>query len=80
MLTRRHGGKLKAALQKAYRRDPFRFAFRDAASALGWEGSKFGTFWHSFHGGFVAATLVIALTLTIYSFVIYLFQYRRLFR
>lgn len=76
-----NAGKMKAALQNVFiGATLFWFAFRDAASALGWERSKFGLFWHEFHGGFVAATLGIALTLTIYSFVIYLIQYRRVFR
>jgi hypothetical protein len=56
------------------------FAFRDAVVPLGWQQSPFAQWWNSFHGGFVAATLGIAVTLTIYSFVIYLVQYRRLFR
>ncbi|MEO5825316.1 MAG: CDP-alcohol phosphatidyltransferase family protein [Gemmatimonadales bacterium] len=76
-----HAGKTKAALQNVFiGATLFWFAFRDAAISMGWEESTFGRFWHEFHGGFVAATLGIALTLTIYSFVVYLVEYRRLFR
>ena len=76
-----NAGKTKAALQNVFVGATLLwFAFRDAATSLGWEQSALGTFWHQFHGDFVAATLGIALTLTIYSFVVYLIQYRRLLR
>lgn len=75
-----NAGKIKAALQNVFIGGALAwFAFRDAAVQLGWTGSPFGSFWHEFHGGFVAGTLGIALTMTIYSFVIYLIQYRSLF-
>jgi CDP-diacylglycerol--glycerol-3-phosphate 3-phosphatidyltransferase len=73
-------GKMKAVLQNVFIGGTLTwFAFRDAVGQLGWEHSHFAQYWHQFHGGFVAATLGIALTLTIYSFVAYLIQYRRLF-
>ncbi|MES2123930.1 MAG: CDP-alcohol phosphatidyltransferase family protein [Gemmatimonadota bacterium] len=76
-----NAGKMKAALQNVFiGATLFWFAFRDAVRPLGWQRSHFAQWWHQFHGGFVAATLGIALTLTIYSFVVYLVQYRRLFR
>lgn len=76
-----NAGKMKAALQNVFIGGTLAwFAFRDAFRPLGWESSRFAHWWHQFHGGFVAATLGIALTLTIYSFVVYLVQYRRLFR
>jgi CDP-diacylglycerol--glycerol-3-phosphate 3-phosphatidyltransferase len=76
-----HAGKMKAALQNVFIGGTLAwFAFRDAVRPLGWQSSHFAQWWHQFHGGFVAATLGIALTLTIYSFVVYLIQYRRLFR
>jgi CDP-diacylglycerol--glycerol-3-phosphate 3-phosphatidyltransferase len=76
-----HAGKMKAALQNVFIGGTLAwFAFRDALRPLGWEGSALATWWNAFHGGFVAATLGIATTLTIYSFVVYLIQYRRLFR
>lgn len=74
-------GKIKASLQNVFIGGTLAwFAFRDAVVPLGWQQSPFALWWNSFHGGFVAATLGIAVTLTIYSFVIYLVQYRRLFR
>lgn len=74
-------GKTKAALQNVFIGGTLAwFAFRDALRQLGWGQTPLGAWWNEFHGGFVAATLGIALTLTIYSFVTYLVQYRRLFR
>ncbi len=73
-----NSGKIKAALQNVFIGGTLAwFAFRDAARPLGLEGSAFGRWWHEFHGRFVAATLGIALTLTIYSFATYIVQYRR---
>jgi CDP-diacylglycerol--glycerol-3-phosphate 3-phosphatidyltransferase len=75
-----NAGKMKAVLQNVFIGGTLTwFAFRDAVHPMGWEHSRFAQYWHQFHGGFVAATLGIALTLTIYSFVVYLIQYRRLF-
>jgi CDP-diacylglycerol--glycerol-3-phosphate 3-phosphatidyltransferase len=75
-----NAGKTKAVLQNVFIGGTLTwFAFRDAVGPLGWQNSRFAQYWHEFHGGFVAATLGIALTLTIYSFVAYLIQYRRLF-
>jgi phosphatidylglycerophosphate synthase len=74
-------GKTKAALQNVFIGGTLAwFAFRDAFRQLGWTDTPFAHWWNAFHGGFVAAALGIALTLTIYSFVIYMVQYRRLFR
>lgn len=74
-------GKIKAALQNVFIGGTLAwFAFRDAVKPLGWEGGWLAQWWHQFHGGFVAATLGIALTLTIWSFVIYVVEYRRLLR
>jgi CDP-diacylglycerol--glycerol-3-phosphate 3-phosphatidyltransferase len=55
------------------------FAFRDAIKPMGWEQQRAALWWNQFHGGFVALTLAVALVLTIYSFVIYLYRYRSLF-
>jgi CDP-diacylglycerol--glycerol-3-phosphate 3-phosphatidyltransferase len=75
-----NAGKMKAVLQNVFIGGTLTwFAFRDAVHPLGWENSRFAQYWHQFHGGFVAATLGIALTLTVYSFIAYLIQYRRLF-
>lgn len=76
-----HAGKMKAVLQNVFVGGTLTwFAFRDMVHPLGWEHSRFAAYWHQFHGGFVAATLGIALTLTIYSFVDYMVTYRDLFR
>ncbi len=73
-------GKIKAVLQNVFIGGTLTwFAFRDAVQPMGWEHSQWAAYWHQFHGGFVAATLGIALTLTIYSFVAYLVRYRQLF-
>jgi CDP-diacylglycerol--glycerol-3-phosphate 3-phosphatidyltransferase len=75
-----HAGKMKAVLQNVFIGGTLTwFAFRDMVHPFGWEHSRFAQYWHQFHGGFVAATLGIALTLTIYSFVDYMVQYRKLF-
>jgi predicted CDP-diglyceride synthetase/phosphatidate cytidylyltransferase len=72
---------VKAALQNVFIGGTLAwFAFRDAVAPLGWEHARIATWWNEFHGVFVAATLGIALTLTVYSFVAYLIQYRRLLR
>jgi CDP-diacylglycerol--glycerol-3-phosphate 3-phosphatidyltransferase len=76
-----NAGKMKAALQNVFVGGTLAwFAFRDMIKPFGWQTSRFAEWWTSFHGGFVAATLGIALTLTIYSFVVYVVKYRRLFR
>ena len=75
-----HAGKAKAVLQNVFIGGTLTwFAFRDMVKPFGWQNSRFAQYWHQFHGGFVAATLGIALTLTIYSFVDYMVKYRKLF-
>lgn len=73
-------GKVKAVFQNIFIGAVFLwFAFRDARKPFGWESSPYAQFWNSFHGGFVAVTLGIALVLTISSFVHYLYSNRALF-
>ena len=73
-------GKLKTVMQTIFIGGTIVwFAFRDAIRPLGWEGEPAARWWNQFHGGFVAVTLGIALVLTVYSFVIYLYRYRNLF-
>ena len=75
-----HAGKMKAVLQNVFIGGTLTwFAFRDMVQPLGWQDSRFAQYWHEFHGGFVAISLGIALTLTIYSFVDYMVTYRKLF-
>ncbi len=73
-------GKLKAVLQNVFVGAVFLwFAFRDARKPLGWEHNRYAYYWNQFHGGFVSVALAVALVLTIYSFVHYVHQHRRLF-
>lgn len=73
-------GKLKTVFQSMFIGGTIAwFAFRNAIKPMGWEKDRAALWWNQFHGGFVAATLAIALVLTIYSFVVYLYRYRGLF-
>lgn len=73
-------GKLKAVLQNIFvGAIMLWFAFRDARKPMGWTTGRFANFWNTFHGSFVAVTLAIATVLTIYSFLLYIYRYRRLF-
>jgi phosphatidylglycerophosphate synthase len=73
-------GKLKTVIQNIFVGAVMLwFAFRDARKPLGWEHSKWAQFWNTFHGGFVAVALLVAAALTVYSFGVYMYRYRRLF-
>lgn len=76
-----HGtGKLKAVFQNIFVGATIAwFAFKDALVPLGLQGTEFAQFWTTFHGGFVAVTLAVAVLLTVWSFVIYIHRYRDLF-
>jgi CDP-diacylglycerol--glycerol-3-phosphate 3-phosphatidyltransferase len=56
------------------------FAWKDLAAARGWRRGWLGAAWERFHGAVVAATLAIAIVVTVYSLVHYLYRYRQLFR
>ncbi|HRZ10361.1 MAG TPA: CDP-diacylglycerol--glycerol-3-phosphate 3-phosphatidyltransferase [Gemmatimonadales bacterium] len=72
-------GKLKTAFQSIFIGLIFLwFAFRDARRPLGLESSPFFQFWNEFHGGLVAIALVLAVAMTVYSFLGYLYRYRAL--
>jgi phosphatidylglycerophosphate synthase len=74
-------GKLKATIQNIYIGATFLwFTFRDARKPMGWEHSRLAEFWNEFHGGVVALTLALATALTVYSFVVYIYRYRMLFK
>lgn len=74
-------GKLKTVMQNIFVGGTILwFAFRDAWAPLKLQQSGFWQFWKGFHGHFVAVTLTIATVLTVYSFAIYLYRYRSLFR
>lgn len=47
-----------------------------AARAGGWTDHGAWPLWASFHGGFIAVTLAVALVLTVYSMIDYLWSYR----
>ncbi|MEO8199220.1 MAG: CDP-diacylglycerol--glycerol-3-phosphate 3-phosphatidyltransferase [Gemmatimonadota bacterium] len=73
-------GKLKTVIQNIFVGAVMLwFAFRDARKPLGWEHSRWAQFWNTFHGGFVAVALLVAAALTVYSFGVYMYRYRRLF-
>lgn len=74
-------GKLKTVMQNVFVGGTILwFAFRDAWAPLGLGKSWFWQLWSSVHGHFVAITLAVATVLTVYSFAIYLYRYRALFR
>jgi CDP-diacylglycerol--glycerol-3-phosphate 3-phosphatidyltransferase len=51
------------------------YPLRQVADARGWAG-PFWDFWAWFHGAFVGVTLGVAIVLTVYSMVDYLWSYR----
>jgi phosphatidylglycerophosphate synthase len=71
-------GKLKAVVQNVFIGATIAwFAWKDWLAEhrfAGW----FRNFWDEFHGAVVAVTLAIAIVLTVYSLVVYLYHYRRL--
>ena len=74
-------GKLKTAFQSIFIGATIAwFAFRDSLEPLGWRDRPFARFWTHFHGGFIAITLAIATLLTVYSFALYVYRNRELFR
>jgi len=73
-------GKLKTVFQNIFIGGTIAwFAYRDASESNGWQSDRAARWWNHFHGGFVAVTMAIALVLTVYSFLIYLYRYRSLF-
>lgn len=53
------------------------YAFQAAAADRGWDGG-FWEGWQAFHFGFCVLTLAIAVVLTVYSLLVYLWGYRSL--
>jgi CDP-diacylglycerol--glycerol-3-phosphate 3-phosphatidyltransferase len=73
-------GKLKALLQNIFVGAVILwFAFRDARKPMGWEDNRYAMVWNQFHGSFVAVTMLVAVILTIYSFIVYVYRNRALF-
>ncbi|HKV72608.1 MAG TPA: CDP-diacylglycerol--glycerol-3-phosphate 3-phosphatidyltransferase [Gemmatimonadales bacterium] len=73
-------GKLKATVQNIFIGATIAwFAWKDALAEYGWTG-YWRTTWNEFHGWFVTVTLAIAVVLTIYSLLIYLYRYRAILK
>ncbi len=74
-------GKLKAVFQNIFVGAVILwFAFRDARKPMAWEHNRYAQFWNEFHGTFVATALFFALVLTVYSFFVYMYRNRELFK
>ena len=56
------------------------FAWKDMSTTYGWKSGWFGAFWERFHGALVSVTLGVAVILTVYSLVVYVYRYRDLLR
>ena len=56
------------------------FAWVDMQAHFGWQGGWLGELWGRFHGLLIAVTLAAAVVLTLYSLLVYLYRYRRIFR
>jgi CDP-diacylglycerol--glycerol-3-phosphate 3-phosphatidyltransferase len=73
-------GKLKAIFQYIFIGATIAwFAWKDYLVRTGLTG-RLRDAWDEFHGAFVAVTLGLAVLLTVYSFIVYLYKYRALFR
>lgn len=73
-------GKIKAILQYLFIGGTIAwFAWKDFLVKTGFTG-RLRDAWDGFHGAFVAVTLGLAVVLTVYSFIVYLYKYRALFR
>ena len=56
------------------------FAWVDMKAHFGWQRGWLGELWERFHGLLIAVTLAAAVVLTLYSLLVYLYRYRRIFR
>jgi CDP-diacylglycerol--glycerol-3-phosphate 3-phosphatidyltransferase len=73
-------GKMKALFQNIFIGTTiFWFALRTAGATHGWEGDAWRN-WQLFHGAVLIVTLAIAVLLTVYSMVVYLWEWRRIVR
>lgn len=74
-------GKLKAVMQNIFLGATIGwFAWKDLAAKYGWESGWFGALWEQIHGAVIAVTLGIAVVLTVYSLIVYIYMYRNLLR
>ncbi len=73
-------GKLKATVQNIFIGATIAwFAWKDALAQFGWNG-WWRNAWNELHGWFVTITLAIAVVLTVYSLIVYLYRYRQLLK
>lgn len=73
-------GKLKAVFQNIFiGATIFWYALQSAAIDHGWSGRAW-ELWQGFHAFVLLGTLAIAVVLTVYSFAVYLWEWRRLMR
>ena len=73
-------GKLKATMQAIFIGAGLAwFAWKDLLAEHGWTG-WFPPAWDLFHGAFMLVTLSVAVVLTVYSLVVYLYRYRALLK
>jgi CDP-diacylglycerol--glycerol-3-phosphate 3-phosphatidyltransferase len=69
-------GKYKALMQNLFIGGEILWlALRSRALERGWD-SAFWSFWKVFHGSYIAITLTVAVLLTAYSLLVYLWRYR----
>lgn len=70
-------GKRKALLQSLFIGGLlFWYPLTQLAAERGWEGFAAWRYWAGFHGAWIAVTLTLALILTVYSMLDYLWRYR----
>jgi len=80
VLAAGRAGKQKALLQNIFIGSTLAwYAIRTAAVDAQWSGPLWGA-WQTFHGVVVATTLVLAVSLTLYSLAVYLWRWRLLIR
>ena len=78
VMPARQAGKYKAFAQNVFIGSMILWlAYRTEVISAGWTG-RLNSVWESFHGWFTTAALVVALGLTVYSFVVYLVAFRSL--
>jgi CDP-diacylglycerol--glycerol-3-phosphate 3-phosphatidyltransferase len=78
VVAARMSGKRKALAQNVFIGSMILWlAYRTAAVERSWSG-PFNRFWEGLHGWFTTISLIIALALTVFSFVVYLLAFRRL--
>lgn len=87
MLAKRRGviiaaagaGKLKTIVQDIFIGGTIGwFAWKDMREAFGWQRGWLGRLWTNIHGILVSVTLAVAVVLTVYSLIVYIYRYRRL--